>query len=149
MLVYRRTTSTDKDFISLVGKLDKHLAKKNGENQEFYGQFNTLDAIKHVVLAYNGKMAVGCGAIKQYNPEVMEVKRMYTRAEYRGKGIALSVLNELEKWAVELGFSKCVLETDKDNAGAIHIYRKNGYLPIPNYGQYQGVAMSVCFEKAL
>ena len=64
-------------------------------------------------------------------------------------GIATQILTELEKWATELSFKKCVLETGKKQPEAIALYIKNGYKIIPNYGQYEGVENSVCFEKLL
>jgi putative acetyltransferase len=74
---------------------------------------------------------------------------MYTLPEFRGKGIAAMVLHELEKWAAELSFEKCVLETGKRQPEAIGLYTKSGYKTIPNYGQYARIENSVCFEKAI
>ena len=79
----------------------------------------------------------------------MEIKRMYTSPESRGKGIASSVLSELEGWASELSYEKCILETGKKQPEAIGLYEKNGYKTIPNYGQYAGIENSLCFEKHL
>jgi GNAT superfamily N-acetyltransferase len=72
---------------------------------------------------------------------------MYTLPESRGKGIASKVLTELETWAAELSYEKCILETGKKQPEAIGLYKKNGYKIIPNYGQYAEVENSVCFEK--
>lgn len=74
---------------------------------------------------------------------------MFTPPEHRGKGIAVKVLAELEKWAAELGYKKCILETGKAQPEAIALYTKCGYEIIPNYGQYAGVENSVCFEKSV
>jgi GNAT superfamily N-acetyltransferase len=74
---------------------------------------------------------------------------MYTLPAYRGKGIATTVLTELEQWAAELSFSKCILETGKRQPEAIRLYQKNRYIQIPNYGQYKDDDNSVCFEKIL
>ena len=79
----------------------------------------------------------------------MEIKRMYTSPEFRGKGAATRILRELENWAAELSCKKCILETGKRQPEAIRLYQRNGYLPIPNYGQYAGIENSVCFEKQL
>jgi len=49
----------------------------------------------------------------------------------------------------ELGYSKCVLETGRHMPDAVHLYQKNGYAVIPNYGQYAAVENSICFEKSL
>ena len=67
----------------------------------------------------------------------------------RGKGIASRILNELENWASELRYDKCILETGKRQPEAISLYQRNGYKLIPNYGQYAGVENSVCFEKQI
>ncbi|MEJ7693566.1 GNAT family N-acetyltransferase [Daejeonella sp.] len=144
-----RTNSENKDFRELVKQLDADLAIRDGSEHTFYAQFNKVDMIKHVVVAYDNKTAVGCGAIKELTPTSMEVKRMYTSPESRGKGVASTLLNELEKWASELGNKKCLLETGKKQPEAIALYLKSGYKIVPNYGQYAGVKNSVCFEKTL
>jgi GNAT superfamily N-acetyltransferase len=105
--------------------------------------------IKYVIVAYNGDEAVGCGSIKAFDSTSMEVKRMYTRPEVRGKGVASMILKELEDWILELGLERSVLETGKEFTEAVHLYTKWGYQRIPNYGQYIGIASSVCFEKML
>lgn len=149
MIKFERTDSGNQDFIELVRALDADLAERDGGEHSFYSQFNTIDRIKYVVVAYEDEKAVSCGAIKEFTPGVMEVKRMYTLTEYRGRGIAGKVLHELEEWAAELGCEKCVLETGKRQPEAIALYGKSGYRVIENYGQYVGVENSVCFEKEL
>jgi GNAT superfamily N-acetyltransferase len=77
----------------------------------------------------------------------MEIKRMYTSLESRGKGIASHVLRELENWASELSYERCILETGQKQPEALRLYEKNGYKVISNYGQYAEIGNSVCFEK--
>jgi putative acetyltransferase len=77
----------------------------------------------------------------------MEVKRMFVSPELRGQGIASSILNHLENWAVELGYSETVLETLKTETKVVAMYAKNGYGVIPNYGQYEGIESSICMRK--
>jgi putative acetyltransferase len=144
-----RADSDDQAFIGLVRFLDADLAKRDGNDHSFYSQFNKIDKIKHVVVAYEGDIPTGCGAIKEYSPDSMEVKRMYTLPDSRGKGVASLILAELERWAAELSYGKCVLETGKRQPEAIGLYKKRGYQLIPNYGQYAGIENSVCFEKVL
>lgn len=147
MFTVKRTDSENPDFIDLVQHLDADLAERDGSEHAFYAQFNKIDKIKYVVLVYEKEKPVGCGAIKEYQPGVMEVKRMYTLPGHRGKGIASRVLNELESWTAELGYATCILETGKKQPEAIALYKKNGYQIIPNYGQYAEVEDSICFEK--
>lgn len=149
MLNLSRTNSENKDFINLVKLLDADLAKRDGDDHSFYAQFNKIDKIKHTLIIYLNNKPVGCGGIKEFDPDSMEIKRMYTLPEFRGQSIATQILLELEKWAIELGYKKCVLETGKRQPEAIKLYQKNGYKTTPNYGQYIGIDNSVCFMKTL
>lgn len=142
-----RTTSEDSDFQELVRQLDAELRVRDGDEHAFYSQFNKLDTIKHAVVVYMDDEPVGCGALRAFDENAVEVKRMFVPLEYRGRGLATIVLKELESWAAELLFKRCILETGYKQPEAIALYTKNGYLPIPNYGQYQSVENSVCFEK--
>jgi len=145
----KRTNSDDPDFQALVKKLDHDLAIRDGEEHAFFAQYNKIDMIRYVVLAYENEIAVGCGAIKEFDSETMEVKRMFVEPSFRGRGIASKVLAELEVWTSELNFKKCILETGIKQPEAIGLYKKCGYTQIENYGQYANVTSSVCFEKSV
>jgi GNAT superfamily N-acetyltransferase len=149
MIKITRTDSTHQDFNTLVKHLDAELAERDGKDHPFYAQYNKIDNIKYVLIAYEDDKPVSCGALKEYGPTVMEIKRMYTLPEFRGRGTATKILIELETWAGELSYRKCILETGKKQPEAIALYKKNGYKIIPNYGQYAGIENSVCFEKVL
>lgn len=149
MIILRRTDSDDPDFKALVRLLDADLAERDGADHGFYAQFNKIDKIRHAVVCYENNQPIGCGAIKAFSEEAMEVKRMYVSPDGRKKGIATRVLTELETWANELGYARCVLETGKRQPEAIALYEKNGYQRTENYGQYVGVENSVCFAKVL
>jgi GNAT superfamily N-acetyltransferase len=144
-----RTTSTNPHFQHLVSLLDHDLAIRNGDENAFFAQFNKITHIHHVVVAYIGEEPIGCGAIKEFSPQAMEVKRIYILPAYRGRGIASQMLATLEGWTKELGYITCVLETGLMLPEAIALYTKLQYRRIPNYGQYAGVANSVCFQKDL
>ena len=147
MVTLVRTDSANADFLSLVKALDADLSIRDGEDHSFYSQFNKIDKIKYVVVAYEDSLAVGCGALKEFSPDAVEVKRMYVSPYRRNRGMATAVLSRLEQWAKELGYSRCILETGKKQPEAIGLYYKNGYKPIPNYGQYVGIGNSICFAK--
>jgi putative acetyltransferase len=144
-----RTDSENEDFQKLVDELNADLGIRDGEDHSFYDQFNKIDNIKYVIVTYDNEIPVGCGAIKEYSGDAMEVKRMFVLLNRRGQGIATTILKELELWAIELNYIKCLLETGKKQPEAIALYKKNGYTVIPNYGQYENVENSVCFEKIL
>ena len=144
-----RTASNNQDFQNLVKELDKDLSIRDGEERSFYAQFNKIDLIKHAIVAYENETPIACGAIKEYSPDIMEVKRMYVSENKRGQGFASTILKELENWAAELNYKKCILETGKKQPEAIALYQKSNYLIISNYSQYKNVENSVCFEKIL
>ena len=144
-----RTNSSNLDFKNMVELLDEYLSVIDGDEHFFYDKFNQIDNLDNVVVLYQYGEPVACGAIKQIESEIAEVKRMYTMPQFRGYGFAKSVLMELEKWAKELGFQKCVLETGKRMNDAVEFYKRCNYKIIPNYGQYVGIGNSICFEKVL
>jgi putative acetyltransferase len=149
MIKLLRTDSSNKDFRYLVRFLDAELQERDGDDHAFYAQFNKLDMIRNAVVAYLDGQPVGCGAIKPFSEGVVEVKRMFVPIEYRRRGISSNMLQELERWAAEMGFSALVLETGKAQPEAISLYQKSGYALIPNYGQYAGVENSVCMKKTI
>ncbi|MBB2151614.1 GNAT family N-acetyltransferase [Pedobacter gandavensis] len=145
-----RTNPDHLDFRKLIALLDENLNENNGaEAQLFFKQFNKTDDIKHVIIAYMEGVAIGCGSIKEYDPKSMELKRMFVHPEFRNTGIASQILVHLENWAQEMGYERCILETGEKQKEAVMLYQKRGYQVIPNYGQYEEVASSICMEKIL
>jgi putative acetyltransferase len=142
-----RTTSDNPDFQALVRLLDAYLAEKDGDQHSYYAQYNKLDKIQHVVVARDENRAVGCGAFKKYDEQTVEIKRMFVHPDYRGQRVGKLILNELEKWAGELGFQDCILETGWRQEEAVRLYQRSGYEIIPNYDQYVGLENSVCMKK--
>ena len=149
MIELLRTDSSHVDFMALVKQLDAYLKITDGDEHDFYNQFNSIDSLKHVVVAYVNKTSVGCGAFKPFDIKKVEVKRMYTLPEARGKGVASAILKTLENWASELGYTSTVLETGKRQVEAVNFYKKCGYISIAKYGQYKAMENSLCFEKKL
>jgi putative acetyltransferase len=144
-----RTDYRNEDFKVLVRFLDAYLKDRDGDEHSFYAQYNKIDAMQYVIVAYINSSAVGCGALKEFSDDTMEVKRMFVLPEFRSNGIASKILSELEKFAGELGCKHCILETGKKQLEAIALYKKNGYRITSNFGQYAGMENSVCFEKSL
>lgn len=148
MITIKRVNSKNPDFIALVTQLDVYLTEVDGDEHDFYHQFNSIDTLQHVIVFYmDDDIPVGCGAIKEFDSTTVEIKRMYVAPESRGLGLGSKILKELESWAAELNYASCILETGKRQVEAIALYAKNGYQVVPNYGQYQGVENSSCFQK--
>ena len=149
MLKIIKTKKSNKDLNALIKKLDQYLKKMDGEDHEFYNQFNHLDCIHHFVVAYKDKTPIGCGAFRKIDNKTVEIKRMYVKNEFRRKGVAKEILLFLENWAQQENFTKGILETGNRQKAAIQLYEKTGYQKIPNYGQYTQMENSNCFEKHL
>lgn len=149
MIEIIRTDSSNIDFQKLVLLLDADLKIRDGEEHAFYSQFNKIESLKHALVAYKNKTAVACGAFKHHSEKTVEIKRMFVHIDHRGQGIAMQILDELEKWASELNYNTCILETGKKQPEALRLYEKAGYTRIPNYGQYENIENSVCMKKDL
>ena len=93
--------------------------------------------------------AVGCGAVRELDRLVGEIKRMFVRPEHRGRGIARRVLSALEAEAAGLGYTTLRLETGDRQPEAIGLYESAGYRAIPSFGEYVGNPFSHCFERRL
>lgn len=101
------------------------------------------------LVARDGGLAVGCGAIRLLDATSAEVKRMYVEPEQRGKGIGRAVLASLEAAARSMGVQRLVLETGDEQDAAIALYRRAGFSPIDCWGEYASSPTSVCFEKLI
>lgn len=148
MLTILRTNSENQEFKKLVKLLNSDLAERDGEDHPL-SKFNAIVNVKHVVLANYNNKTVGCGAIVKSNLEIMEVKRMYVSPEVRGKRIGTKILLELEKWAKELGSSKCLLFTGSKQPEANRLYKRSGYKQIQKYGELIEIEDSLCFAKEI
>lgn len=133
----------------LVRLLDADLNSRYGIVQGQYDQYNALATLDGVVIAYAAGQTVGCGCFRRFDNRTAEIKRMFVQPANRGSGAASLILAELERWAVEAGFDRAILETGNLQPEAIRFYAKSGYSQIDNYGQYVGMEHSVCMAKPL
>jgi putative acetyltransferase len=143
------TNGENKDFVMLCHLLDDNLNELvGGEKQrKEYKQYNKLDAIHDVFVAYDNETPVGCAAFKLYQDGIAEVKRVFVRKDYRGRGLSKLLMEQIEKKAQERGYRSLILETGKPMKEAIGLYSKIGYQVIENYGQYINMPLSVCMRK--
>jgi len=148
-LTIKRTTGSDPDFEFLIRQLDNELWNEMSEVQATYDQFNKVPDIDTVLLIYRNGNVIACGCFKKYGNDTVEIKRMFTVKDERGKGVAAKVLNELEKWAAELNYRYAILETGIKLLSAVRLYNKSGYTVTENYDQYIGLEQSVCMKKEL
>lgn len=144
-----RTNSENKDFRHLTRLLDIYLTQSDEAAHEICKKYNDIETIKYVLVVYDENTPVGCGAIRAFSGDTMEIKRMYVLTDKRRTGIATSIVQELENWSRELGYQKTILETGTQLPEAIKLYEKQGYIKIANYEPYINIASSVCYGKRL
>ena len=148
---FEYTDGCNKDFIELCHGLDDFLNELVGgeENRAEYIQYNRLEDIHDVVIAYDDDVPIGSASFKKYDDENAEVKRVFVKKEYRGQGISYELMKRLEERARKKGFKYFILESGDPLVAAMALYRKIGYKVIPNYGQYANMEESVCMKKKL
>lgn len=147
-ITLHRTTADDPDFQRLLPALDAELAVVNGDQDDFYRQFNVTETMKQVVVLTADGQSVATGAFKRYDERTAEIKRMFVLPKLRGQRLGERVIRELECWAGELGYRRFILETSIDLHSAIRLYTRCGYRRMPRcYGQYVGKPLSYCMEK--
>lgn len=104
-------------------------------------------------LARDGSAAVGCGGVALFE-DFAEVKRMYTRPQARGRGIATRLMQQLEGEARGVGLPSLRLETGIYQTEAIAFYERMGFRRIGPFGVYatkppHTIELSVFYEKSL
>jgi GNAT superfamily N-acetyltransferase len=126
---------------------DLELIYGNGIIEDFIAE-NEQMLIFYV--AYDeSENAVACGALKHFDDNTAEIKRMYVKPEYRGRGISKLILTQLEDFAKELNYSRLVLETGLKQPEAMSLYQKFGFKPLRCYGIHANDPDSRCFEKTI
>lgn len=146
-----RTDGRNEDFIENCRLLDIDLDRRVGKKikRDKYKKYNLLDEIQQAIVVYEGDMAIGGGAIRRYDDENIELKRVFIHTEYQGQGIGSRLVSLLIEWAAELGYKRMILETGELLAESCAVYRKLGFVVIPNYGPYVNMPESLCMAKDL
>ena len=148
---YVRTDGKNEDFIENCRLLDMDLDRRVGRQikREKYQKFNQLDEIREAIVVYDHGRAVGGGAIRRYDDENIELKRVFVHNEYQGQGIGSRLVSLLIEWAAELGYRRMILETGELLAESCAVYRKLGFAVIPNYGPYADMPESLCMAREI
>jgi putative acetyltransferase len=89
-----------------------------------------------VVLAFSKEAVVACGALRELEPRVGEIKRVYVRADHRGPGFGPRLTRALLRRARALQYERVRVDTLTTMAGAIEFYQDMGFRPIPAYWRH-------------
>ncbi len=145
------TNGTDPRFHVLCRQLDHSLDEAVGGHTQRaeYDQYNGVDETFRVALILDQEIPIACGSYKPLSADTAELKRVFTRENYRGQGIAAKIVSALEKDAAANAYHFFVLETGKPLTAAIRLYEKLGYEIIPNYGPYADLPLSIYMRKEI
>lgn len=134
---------------ALIAELDAQMAPiYPAKSRHGYSVDKLLrEGVAFFVTRYDGA-AAGCGGVQLYD-DYAEIKRMYVRPAFRGRGLARLMLNQLVAYAASRGIERARLETGIHQREAIGLYEAEGYRCIPPFGDYVDDPLSVFFEKHL
>lgn len=151
MTEFVRTDGKNEDFIENCRLLDMDLDRRVGRQikREKYQKFNQLDEIQEAIVVYEDQKPAGGGAIRKYDDNTAELKRVFVHNEYQGRGIGSRLVSLLMEWAAELGYQRMILETGELLAESCAVYKKLGFEVIPNYGPYADMPESLCMARDL
>ena len=124
----------------LIKALSAELARRYDYMEDGSGGFRPEHALGPRVAFVIGRLGgvpVACGAIRPLGKDAAELKRVYVKDEFRGRGYSKVVVKELERLAKERGYDIMRLETGVRQPEAISLYQRLGYHRIPNYGEYR------------
>ena len=149
-IVVAREPAASPEALTICAELDDDLRQRYPGSPTNGLTTRDLDDPATVFLVARLQGAVvGCGAMRRLETRLGEVKRMFVRPEFRGRGVGRRILAAIEAAAGAAGMRTLRLETGARQPEAIRLYESAGYRPIPAYGEFVGDPLSRCFEKNL
>lgn len=138
----------DADFTSLIAELDVYCRSITGAGQAAFSPHNAVQPLSDVAVLLADGQAVACGALKPHGDGTVELKRVFVKPQYRRHGYAQTILDALTERARAQGFHTLLLETNPNFAGAVALYRRNGFAPVAAFGPYIGMC-TLCMGISL
>jgi putative acetyltransferase len=99
-------------------------------------------------LALDGTQKIGCVALREFEPGICEMKRMYIQPGFRGKGYGRALAKRIIDEARDIGYKYMRLDTVPGMTPAINLYRGLGFYEIPAY-RYNPIPGTLYFELKL
>lgn len=127
---------TDESVLKLFSEHDDFMIDFLGEDKVYYTRYNESENIEKVWVVFSDNLPVGCIAYRKKEEGTGEVKRLYIKKEYRGKGISKELLKTLECYAKEQGCHTLFLDTRVTLEPAVSLYRSHGFSIVYQQGLY-------------
>ena len=121
--------------------------------QNFAAELSALEAqysapTGAAILAYKDETPIGCVGIRENEPGIAELKRMYVQPDYRRYKIGMKLLTLALETATELNYTFIRLDTLASMTPAINLYRSFGFYDIAPY-RFNPREGAVYMEKKL
>ena len=138
------------DAAALIAELDALLAPvyPRDSRHGFSVQRLVSEGVAFFVVRVDEELAA-CGGVLLVGNEIAELKRMYVRPAYRGRGLGKLLVDRLGGYAREHGLDVLRLETGVHQREAIGLYERAGFRRIPPFPPYTADPLSLCYEKRL
>lgn len=138
------------DAEALITELEAHLALFYPvTSRHGYSVAKLLaESVTFFVTRYDGAQA-GCGGIKLFGSDYGELKRMFVRPGYRGRGLGRLMLDHLAAYARQSGVELLRLETGIHQQEAVSLYERAGFQRIGPFGEYTDDPLSRFYERRL
>ncbi|HME92129.1 MAG TPA: GNAT family N-acetyltransferase, partial [Myxococcaceae bacterium] len=101
-----------------------------------------------LLLAFDEGQLAGCGALRPLEESIAELKRMFVRPPFRGRGLGRVLAGELLDVAAAIGYQRVRLDTMEAMHEAIALYRSLGFKEIQPYC-YSPLPGAIFMELAL
>jgi putative acetyltransferase len=137
------------EVAALIEELETHLASLYARESRHGFSIDKLisENVAFFVVRVDGA-AAGCGGIKLFGSEFGELKRMYVRPAFRGRGLGRLLVDRLADHARSRGITILRLETGIYQREAIALYEKLGFKQIQPFGHYTNDPVSRCYERS-
>ncbi len=138
------------DAIGLITELEAHLEPlyPSTSRHGFSVEKLLAEGVPFFILRDDGAPAA-CAGVKLVAPDFGEVKRMYVRPAFRGRGFGAAMLDHLASYAKARGLPLLRLETGIHQHTAIRVYEAYGFRRIPPFPPYREDPLSLCYEYSL
>jgi len=120
-----------------------------GEPADHGRPLTAANAAAHVVARDAGGTALGSGALTAAGDGVFELRRVFVRSDWRGRGVGDALVRELLTQAVELQAPAVVAEIGPLQPHAAGLLVRNGFGRIRTFGPYAQNPTSLCFSRPL
>lgn len=134
----------DAAVLALFSEHDDFMLDFLGEDKRYYTRYSENEKLEHVWVAYEDGRPVGCAAYRKKDSGAGEVKRLFIRKEYRGRGISKELLKTLERHAEGQGCHRLYLDTRITLEPAVSLYRAFGFQIIFQQGLYIQMEKELC-----